>query len=138
MIADLKYKEITERIIGAAMKVHSTLGNDFQEIIYQRAMALQMDEDRISFIRECNMTIYYLNKPIGDRRVDFFVEDKICVELKAIADLEPVNFTQARNYLEAFNMEVGLLINFGSTSLQFKRLTNTKYKPVSQNNFATS
>jgi len=138
MIADLKYKEITERIIGAAMKVHSTLGNGFQEIIYQRAMALQTDEDRISFIRECNMTIYYLNKPIGDRRVDFFVEDKICVELKAIADLEPVNFTQARNYLEAFNMEVGLLINFGSTSLQFKRLTNTKYKPVSQNNFATS
>jgi len=138
MIADLKYKEITERIIGAAMKVHSTLGNGFQEIIYQRAMALQMDEYRISFIRECNMTIYYLNKPIGDRRVDFFVEDKICVELKPIVDLEPVNITQARNYLEAFNMEVGLLINFGSTSLQFKRLTNTKYKPVSQNNFATS
>lgn len=128
-MADFKYKEITERIIGAAMKVHSTLGNGFQELIYQRALALQMEADGLSFVRECNMTIYYLNKPIGDRRVDFFVEDKICVELKATTDLEPINFTQARNYLEAFNMEIGLLVNFASISLQFKRLENAKYKP---------
>ena len=133
-MTDFKFKDITERIIGAAMKVHSTLGNGFPENIYQRAMVLQMEEDCLQFESECNMTVYYLNKPIGFRRVDFFVEGKICVELKALSDLEPVNFTQTRNYLEAFNMEVGLLINFGATSLQFRRLTNPKYKIVVNEN----
>ena len=126
---DFKYKEITEKVIGAAMKVHSTLGNGFQEIIYQRALALQMETDGVSFIRECNMPILYLEQQIGERRVDFFVENKICVELKAIINLEPVHFAQARNYLEAFNIEIGLLINFGAISLEFKRLTNPKYNP---------
>ena len=126
---DDKYREITEKIIGAAMKVHWTLGNGFPEVIYQRALALQMEADNLKFIKECNMVIYYMNKNIGERRVDFFVEDKICVELKAMINLEPVHFAQTRNYLEAFNMEVGLLINFGSISLQFKRLSNTKYNP---------
>ncbi len=127
---EFKYKEITEKIIGAAMKVHLTLGTGFREIIYQRTMALQMEADGLSFIRECNMPVYYLEKQIGERRVDFFVENKICTELKAILKLEPVNFAQARNYLEAFNKEVGLLINFGSISLEFKRLENPKYNPA--------
>lgn len=126
---DFKYKDITEKIIGAAMKVHSTLGNGFQEIIYQRALALQMEADGITFTRECNMPIFYLEQQIGERRVDFFVDNKICVELKAITNLEPVHFAQARNYLEAFNIEIGLLINFGAISLKFKRLTNPKYNP---------
>ncbi|MEP6513416.1 MAG: GxxExxY protein [Parafilimonas sp.] len=127
---EFKYKEITEKIIGAAMKVHLTLGTGFREIIYQRTMALQMEADGLLFIRECNMHVYYLEKQIGERRVDFFVENKICTELKAIQKLEPVNFAQARNYLEAFNKEVGLLINFGSISLEFKRLENPKYNPA--------
>ena len=126
-MTELKYKIITEKIIGASMKVHSALGNGFQEVIYQRALAIQMENDGLGFIRECGMPIYYNEKHIGDRRVDFFVEDKICVELKALFQLEPVHFAQARNYLEAFNVEVGLLINFGSISLQFKRLENNKY-----------
>lgn len=126
---ELKYKNITEKIIGAAMKVHSILGNGFQEVIYQRALALQMQSENISFIRECNMPVFYLEQPIGERRVDFLVEDKICVELKALINLEPVHFAQARNYLEAFNLEIGLLINFGEMSLAFKRLTNPKYNP---------
>ena len=126
---DFKYKDTTEKIIGAAMKVHSTLGNGFQEIIYQRALALQMQANEIAFIRECNMPIFYLDQEIGERRVDFFVENKICVEIKAITNLESVHFAQARNYLEAFNIEIGLLINFGSVSLQFKRLTNPKFNP---------
>jgi len=126
---DFKYKETTEKIIGAAMKVHSTLGNGFQEIIYQRALALQMQANEIAFIRECNMPIFYLDQEIGERRVDFFVENKICVEIKAITNLESVHFAQTRNYLEAFNIEIGLLINFGSVSLQFKRLTNPKFNP---------
>jgi GxxExxY protein len=124
---NFKYKDITEKIIGAAMKVHSTLGNGFQEVIYQRALAIQMQVDKISFIRECNMPILYLEQQIGERRVDFFVEDKICVEIKATINLEAVHFAQARNYLEAFNIEIGLLINFGSISLEFKRLTNPKF-----------
>lgn len=124
---DFKYKAITEKIIGAAMKVHSTLGNGFQEVIYERALALQMQADNISLIRECNMPVLFLEQQIGERRVDFFVEDKICVEIKAIINLESVHFAQSRNYLEAFNMEIGLLINFGAISLQFKRLTNPKH-----------
>jgi GxxExxY protein len=128
-MAELKYKELTQKIIGAAMKVHSALGNGFQEVIYQRALALQMETENVPFVRECNMPIYYLETHIGDRRVDFFVANKICVELKAIQKLEPVQFTQTRNYLEAFNVEVGLLINFGSVSLEFKRLENPKYNP---------
>lgn len=124
---ELKYKGITEKIIGAAMKVHSTLGNGSQEIIYQRAMALQMEAFGLTFVRECNMQIFYLEKYIGDRRVDFFVDDKICVELKALTKLEPVHFAQSRNYLEAFNIEIGLIINFGTISLEYKRLENPKY-----------
>jgi GxxExxY protein len=128
-MAELKYKELTQKIIGAAMKVHSTLGNGFQEVIYQRAVALQMETENVPFVRECNMPIYYLETHIGDRRVDFFVANKICVELKAIQKIEPVHFTQTRNYLEAFNVEIGLLINFGAVSLEFKRLENLKYNP---------
>ena len=127
---DFKYKDITEKVIGAAMKVHTTPGNGFQEIIYQRALALQMQADNLSFIRECNMPVLYLEQQIGERRVDFFVENKICVELKAITNLESVHFAQARNYLEAFNIEIGLLINFGAVSLQFKRLANPKFNPA--------
>jgi GxxExxY protein len=129
-MADLKYKEITEKIIGAAMKVHSKLGNGFPEVIYQRAMMIQLEEDDVSFQSERSMAIYYSGKKIGDRRVDFLIENIICVELKAIALLEPVHFAQARNYLEAFNLEVGLLINFGSISLGFKRIENPKFKAV--------
>jgi len=124
---DFKHKEITEKIIGAAMKVHSTLGNGFQEVIYQRALTLQMEADGLGFQRECNMIIYYLEKQIGERRVDFFVENKICVEIKAITKLENVHFAQARNYLEAFNVEVGLLINFGTISLEYRRIENPKF-----------
>jgi GxxExxY protein len=127
---DLKYKDITEKIIGAAMRVHAVLGNGFQEVIYQRALAIEMKYSNLSFEREYNMKIFYRDKEIGERRVDFFVERKIMVELKAIIQLEEVHLAQAKNYLEAYNMEIGLLINFGSTSLQFKRLINQKYHSV--------
>lgn len=129
MTKEFKYKKIKEKIIGASMKVHTTLGNGFQEVIYQRALALQMETDNVMFQRECNMPIYYLDKQIGERRIDFFVEEKICVELKAITNLEPVHFAQAKNYLEAFNIEIGLLINFGAQSLIYRRLENQKYNP---------
>ncbi|MBS4029140.1 MAG: GxxExxY protein [Ignavibacteriales bacterium] len=125
----LKYEDITRRIIAAAMHVHSTLGNGFQEVIYQRAMAIEMPYEKLSFEREKEMPIHYRGEHIGTRRVDFFVEGLIMVELKAVITLEDVHLAQALNYLEAYNMEVGLLINFGAKSLEFKRLHNKKYKP---------
>ena len=118
-----KYSEITAKIIGCAMKVHSTLGNGFQEVIYQRALEIEMNKQGLYVEREKVMAIYYEGINIGTRRVDFFVEQKIMVELKAVTQLENVHLAQALNYLEAYKMEVGLLINFGNTKLEFKRLT---------------
>jgi GxxExxY protein len=123
-----KYSELTSKIIGCAMTVHKTLGNGFQEVIYQRALEIEMHLEGITFQREFEMPIYYRDKHIGTRRVDFLVEGVISVELKAITKLENVHFAQAINYLEAYNLEIGLLINFGETSLNFKRLTNKKFK----------
>jgi GxxExxY protein len=125
-----KYSELTGRIIKCAMDVHSTLGNGFQEVIYQRALAIELELAEIEFQREFEMDIYYKENHIGKRRVDFLVEGNISVELKATTNLDNNHFAQAMNYLEAYNLEVGLLINFGETSLVFKRFTNKKYKPV--------
>ena len=114
--------DLTGKIIGCAMKVHSTLGNGFQEVIYQRALAIEMDQAGLSFEREKEMDIHYRDVDIGTRRVDFLVENEILVELKALTSLEDVHLAQAKNYLEAFHLNIGLLINFGETSLKFKRI----------------
>lgn len=126
---DFKYGDITEKIIGACFKVHSTLGNGFQEVIYQRALELELKLIPLDYAREFEMPIYYLDQQIGTRRVDFLIDNKISVELKAIIKLEDVHFAQAMNYLEAYNLEVGLLINFGSKRMEFHRLANKKYNP---------
>jgi GxxExxY protein len=126
-MAEYKFKEITEKIIGSAMKVHAALGNGFQEVIYQRALEIELKDTGLNFAREFSMPVYYKNQQIGERRVDFFVEEKIMAELKAIIQLENVHLAQAKNYLEAYNIQVDLLINFGSMSLQFKRLENPKF-----------
>jgi GxxExxY protein len=132
---EFKYSELTGRIIGCAMNVHNELGNaclparqGFQEVIYQRSMDYEMELQLILFAREFEMPIFYKGKQVGTRRVDFLVENKICVELKAVTRIEPVHLAQAINYLEAFNLEIGLLINFGNTKLEFHRLQNKKYK----------
>jgi GxxExxY protein len=124
---DYKHADITRKIIGAAMKVHSTLGNGFQEVIYQRALAIEMTKQGLSFQRELEMQIYYDEQEIGTRRVDFLVEDKVMVELKALTVLEDVHLAQAINYLEAYKLEVGLLINFGAKSLEYHRVINSKH-----------
>ena len=130
---EYKYSALTEKIIGCSIAVHKALGNGFQEVIYQRALEIEMNLEGINFSREHEMPIFYRHEQIGTRRVDFLVEGVISVELKAITKLEDVHFAQAINYLEAYNLEIGLLINFGEQSLKFKRLTNKKYKsPVSQ------
>ena len=112
------------------MTVHKALGNGFQEVIYQRALEIEMQLAGINFCREYEMPVFYRETQIGTRRVDFLVEGVVSVELKATTKLEDVNFAQAINYLEAYNLEIGLLINFGEKSLNFKRLTNKKYNPV--------
>ena len=122
-----KHSEITAKIIGCALKVHSTLGNGFQEVIYQRCLAIKMEIQGLKFSRELEMPIYYESINVGARRVDFLVEDKVIVELKAISKLEDIQFAQALNYLEAYKLETGLLINFGSKSLEFRRVSN-EYK----------
>ena len=118
----LQHGELTRSIIGCAMKVHSGLGNGFQEVIYQRALVIEMEYAGLAFEREKEMAIFYRGENIGTRRVDFFVEGLIMVELKAVIMLEDVHLAQAMNYLEAYKMEIGLLINFGARSLEFKRI----------------
>jgi GxxExxY protein len=115
---------LTHQIIGCAMQVHRVLGNGFQEVIYQRALAIEMRYAGIAFEREKEMQIYYRDEDIGTRRVDFLVEGKVMVELKAIEKLEDVHKAQAINYCEAYNIADGLLINFGGKSLDFKRVYN--------------
>ncbi len=127
-----KNSELTGKIIGCAMKVHSTLGNGFQEAIYQRCLAIEFQKQGLGFARELNMTIYYEGIDVGMRRVDFLVEDQIMVEIKAISKLDDAHFAQGLNYLEAYKLETGLLINFGSKSLEYKRITN-EYKVARQN-----
>jgi GxxExxY protein len=117
-----KYSALTGKIIGCAMEVHKFLGNGFQEVIYQRSLEIEMKSQGLKFSREFVMPIDYKGTQVGKRRVDFFVEGKIMVELKAVIQLEDVHLAQAINYLEAYKMEIGLLINFGSKSLQFKRV----------------
>ena len=122
-MTELKYKEITEKIIGAGYEVHKFLGNGFQEVIYQRALSYEMGKAGLNFKRELEQNIFYkdMENPIGTRRADFVVERKVLVEIKAIIQLEEVHWAQLLNYLKAYRLEVGLLINFGSKSMEFKR-----------------
>lgn len=121
---ELKFRDITQKIIGASFEVHKFLGNGFQEVIYQRALAWEMKMAGLQFAREIEQDIFYkdLPEPIGTRRADFVVEGKVLVEIKAVIQLEDVHLAQALNYLKAYRLEVGLLINFGSKSMTFKRL----------------
>ncbi len=123
----MKHEGLTHKIIGCAMKVHSTLGNGFQEVIYQRAFAIEMQKQGLNYQREMEMSIYYEGFDIGTRRVDFFVEDNIMVELKALIKLEDVHLAQTMNYCQAYNLPIGLLINFGAKSLEFKRVYNVNH-----------
>jgi len=119
--------EITYKINGYAMKVHRTLGNGFQEVIYQRCLAIEFDKAGLNFGREVEQTIFYEGIEVGTRRADFVVENQIIVELKALINLEDVHLAQAKNYVVAYDFPIGLLINFGATSLQFKKVFNPKF-----------
>ena len=120
--------DLTYKIIGCAMKVHSTLGNGFQEVIYQRCLAIELEKSGIGFVREIDQTIFYEGIDVGTRRADFLIDDKVLVELKAIMELEDVHLAQIKNYLVAYQFDVGFLINFGSTSLEYKRIYHPKLR----------
>jgi GxxExxY protein len=121
MLLDTRFNKLTETVIGCAMTVHRLLGTGFQEVIYQRSLAVELEQAGIVFGREIEMPLFYKSVEVGSRRVDFLVEETVLVELKALHELTPTHHAQIINYLEAYRLEVGLLINFGETSLKFKR-----------------
>lgn len=121
--------EITYKINGCAMRVHNFLGNGFQEVIYQRCLAIELGKEKLLFGREIEQPIFYEGIEVGCRRADFVVENKVIVELKALINLEDVHLAQAKNYVVAYNFPIGLLINFGAKSLQFKKVFNSNYNP---------
>ncbi len=122
----MELRDLTHKIIGCAMRVHNELGRGFQELIYSRALSLELDAAKIKYIREMPMSIHYKNQQIGIRRVDFFIADVIMLEIKAVSELDDAHLAQAKNYLEAYRIKNGLLINFGANDLQFKRLFNNR------------
>ena len=124
---DYKFSAVTGKIIGCAIEVHNVLGPGFQERVYQRALEIEMSRQKITFIREYENTIIYKNEIVGKRRTDFLVEGQISVELKAVKETDDADLCQAINYLEVYQLEIGLLINFGAKRLQYKRLVNSRY-----------
>jgi GxxExxY protein len=131
---DYKYSDISEKIIGCAMKVHRQMRNGFQELIYQRCLIIEFRKIALPFLNEVELPIFYDNVEVGKRRVDFLVENKVIFEIKAVSELTDTHLAQALNYLETLNLEIGLLINFGSKSLEVKRIINNKYKQSFQSN----
>ena len=127
MKQEMTIDQITYKINGCAMKVHNTLGNGFQEVIYQRCLAIELERAGLEFVREKEHTIFYEGIDVGTRRADFIVEEQVVVELKAVINLEDVHLAQAKNYVVAYGFSIGLLINFGAVSLQFKKVFNKKY-----------
>lgn len=126
--SEYKHSEITEIVIGCAMKVHNSLGKGFPEVIYQRAFLIELNKTDLIIDREIEQAVYYEDQMVGKRRVDFLINKTILVETKAISDLNNSCINQILNYIEAFNLEIGLLINFGKDRLEFKRFTNNKLK----------
>jgi len=123
-LCNMKHEELTHKIIGCAMKVHSILKSGFQELVYQKALSIEFGIEGLSYIQEKKMTIFYKQIEVGRRRVDFLVEDFIMLELKAVSKIDDLHIAQALNYCEAYNLPLGLLINFGNKSLEFKRVYN--------------
>lgn len=122
------YSDVTEKIIGICMKIHSTIGKGFPEYIYQRALEIELQRTQFTFQREKEWNVYYEGIQIGKRRIDFIVNDKVLIELKALSNFEPAHYNQVINYLQVFQLPIGLLINFGKDSLEFRRFTNNKLK----------
>ncbi len=124
--------DLTYKVIGCCLKVHNTLGNGFQEVIYQRCLAIELTKSQLSFAREIDQNIYYEGVKVWKRRADFIVENKVIVELKAVIQLGDVHFAQTKNYLVAYNFDIGLLIKFGGNSLEYKRIYHPRLRKTYQ------
>ena len=124
-MSDFKHVDLTHMIIGCAMKVHRILGPGFQEIIYKRCLVIELEKSGLHCTCEIEKEILYEGANVGSRRLDLLVDDKVIVELKAVTAIEPLFRSQIINYLKVFKIEVGLLLNFGGTSLHFQRFVNT-------------
>jgi GxxExxY protein len=129
MLLDTRFNELTHQVIGCAMAVHRMLGSGFQEVIYQRSLAVELEGAGLIFAREVEMPIFYKGTDVGSRRVDFLVAETVLVELKAVHELNNSHYAQTINYLEAYQLEVGLLINFGEASLKYKRFLKNQPRP---------
>ena len=125
-MSEIARDELTYQIIGCAMKVHNTLGNGFQEVVYQQCLAIEMERAGLDFSREVEQPIHYEGVVVGTRRADFIVANRVVVELKALTTLEDVHIAQAKNYVVAYGFSVGLLINFGAQSVEHRRIFNDK------------
>ena len=130
MLLDARFNDVTKAIIGCAMSVHGELGSGFPELIYQRGLAVEMQEVGLSFQGEVHLPVFYKDTNIGARRADFLVEGQVLVELKALNELVDANFAQVVNYLKAYKLEVALLINFGEASLRHRRF---RHNPTRHN-----
>jgi GxxExxY protein len=128
MLLDTRFNALTHQIIGCAMAVHRMLGNGFQEVIYQRSLAVELEAKGLLFVREIKMPIFYRGVDVGSRRVDFLIDETVLVELKAVSELNHSHYAQTINYLEAYRLEVGLLINFGEPSLRYKRFLKNQQR----------
>ncbi|GAB2797343.1 GxxExxY protein [Hymenobacter luteus] len=122
---EYKYKELTHRVMGCAMQVHRALGVGFPEVVYQRSLALELEAAGIRFQREIQVPLFYRGQEVGFRRADFMVESCLLVELKAVSEIILLHQQQIINYLKAYQLEIGLLLNFGEASLQFRRFIRT-------------
>jgi GxxExxY protein len=128
-IEDLKYNAVTQKIIGCAMKVHSYFGSGFPEVVYKRTLTIELQKIGLNYQTEVEKDIYYEDVFIGKRRLELIIEDKILIELKAIKEVGKSCYNQVINYLKIFGLEVGLLLNFGTDSLQFKRFVALRNNP---------
>ena len=123
---EYKHSELTGKIIGCAMKVHRVIGPGFPEIIYMRCLIIELKNSGLSCEAEVERDIYYEGIKVGSRRLDLLVDNKVIVELKAVTEVEPLFYNQIINYLKIFKIEIGLLINFGNISLQYRRFANSR------------
>ena len=130
MLVDTRLNKLTEVIIGCAMSVHNELGSGFPEVIYQRGLGVELTASNVAFQAEIHLPVFYKETSIGSRRADFLINNQVLVELKATSELTPLNYAQVINYLKAYRLEVALLINFGESSLRFKRFLHNASRPL--------
>jgi GxxExxY protein len=123
--SDYKHYDLTRKIIGCAMKVHSYFGSGFPEVVYQRSLMIELERNGISATAQVEKVVTYYDAVVGKRRVDIIVEDRVLLELKAVVDLDEQCYNQVLNCLKVFRYEVGLLFNFGRGSLQYKRFARS-------------